>query len=109
MPRPHHHILICLNERPVGHPKGSCAPGGAADVLGALKRRIRERGLQGQVAVNSTSCLKCCPFGPTVVVWPEGDYYGHMAVDRVDALLDAIEQGRSIDSWRIPEEEVGRY
>ncbi len=109
MPRPHHHILVCLNERPAGHPKGSCAPEGAAEVLDAIKRRIHERGLKGQVAVNSTSCLKCCPFGPTVVVWPEGDYYGHMTVDRVDALLDAIEQGRSIETWLIPAAEVGRY
>lgn len=109
MPRPHHQILVCLNERPLENPKGSCKPRGAEELFSRLRQRVHERGLKGQIAVNSTNCLKCCPFGPTVVVWPEGEYYGDMTPERVDALLDAIEQGRPVEAWRIDEAEVGRY
>ena len=31
MPKPKHHILVCTNSRPPGHPKPSCGSAGAFD------------------------------------------------------------------------------
>ncbi|MBU6427495.1 MAG: (2Fe-2S) ferredoxin domain-containing protein [Cyanobacteria bacterium REEB65] len=109
MSKPHHQILVCGNERPMDNPKGSCLPKGSMALFAEIKKRIAERGLRGQIAVNSTNCLKCCPFGPTVAIWPEGHYYGHMTPDRADALLDSIVQGRAIPQWQVEEVEIGQY
>ena len=109
MTRPSHQILVCTNERPADNPKGSCTARGAQPLVAALKRRVRERDLTGRVAVNTTSCLKCCPFGPVVAVWPEGEYYGPVPVERVDDLLDSLESGQPLSDLRVPEDEIGRY
>jgi len=109
MTQPHHHILVCINERPPESPKGSCLPRGSRELYQEIRQAVARRGLKERIAVNTTSCLKCCPFGPTVVVWPEGAYYGHMTVDRVEALLDSIEAGQPVAAWKIPEAEIGQY
>jgi (2Fe-2S) ferredoxin len=109
MTLPHHQILVCLNERPPESPKGSCKPKGSEELYKRIREVVHLRGMKREVAVNSTSCLKCCPFGPTVSVWPEGIYYGQMTPDRVEALLDSIASGKPIDDWKVPAEEVGNY
>jgi (2Fe-2S) ferredoxin len=106
---PQHHILVCVNERPPDNPKGSCKPRGSMELFVRIKEAVSARGLKGKIAVNTTSCLKSCPFGPTVVVWPAGAYYGNLSPDRIDALLDSIEKGEIIQSWLIPANEVGLY
>lgn len=106
---PHHHILVCTNERPPDNPKGSCKPRGSLELYARIREAIAARGLKGQVAVNTTNCLKACPFGPTVVVWPEGAFYGHMGPEKVEALLDSIERGEVVAEWLIPAAEVGNY
>jgi len=109
MPLPHHHILVCINERPPENPKGSCKPRGSLDVYARLREAILHRGLKGRIAVNTTNCLKSCPFGATVAVWPEGAYYGGMTPDRADALIDSVQSGEVRRDWLIPEDEVGMY
>ncbi len=74
-----------------------------------LKEAVHARGLKGQVFVNHTNCLKSCPFGPTVAVWPEGAIYGGMTPDRVEALLGSIKKGEVVEDWLVPEAEVGQY
>lgn len=109
MTLPRHAILVCINERPPESPKGSCKPRGSVELFDAIKQAVFERGLKGEIAVNSTSCLKTCPFGATVAVWPEGAYYRGMTPDRVDELIKSIQTGKPMDEWRVPEDEVGRY
>ncbi|MBM3267065.1 MAG: (2Fe-2S) ferredoxin domain-containing protein [Candidatus Sericytochromatia bacterium] len=109
MPRPHHQILVCTNERPPENPKGSCKPKGALDLFQKLKEAVHARGIRKEVWVNQASCLRSCPFGPTVAVWPEGAIYGGMTPDRVDALLDSVERGEIVADWLVPEGEIGQY
>ena len=45
MPKPTHHIIVCTNQRPPGHPRGSCGEHQANEVfekLSFLSRRIGE-------------------------------------------------------------------
>ena len=68
MSRLQHHIFVCTNTRPGGHPRGSCDPDGR----GALRQRfvdaILRRDLHATVRANSAGCLGACENGPVVVV-----------------------------------------
>ncbi|HSB62431.1 MAG TPA: (2Fe-2S) ferredoxin domain-containing protein [Vicinamibacteria bacterium] len=75
MPKPERHVLVCLNTRPPGNPKGSCGEKGAEAVFERLKAMAKERGLGQRVIVNRTSCLKHCSRGITVAVYPENVWY----------------------------------
>ena len=33
MAKPEKHVLVCMNSRPPGHPRGSCGSAGANEVL----------------------------------------------------------------------------
>lgn len=76
MPAYKYHVFVCANRRPPGHPKGSCAERGCNDVLMALSEAVEENELWEAVKVNSTNCLGPCDRGPSMVVYPEGIWYG---------------------------------
>jgi predicted metal-binding protein len=68
--KPVRQILVCLNQRPAGNAKGSCAEKGSEELWNALKTAVAERGLKEQVMVVGTRCLKHCSQGITVAVQP---------------------------------------
>ena len=39
------YLFVCVNRRPDGTPKGSCAARGAVELHARLKERLKERGL----------------------------------------------------------------
>jgi (2Fe-2S) ferredoxin len=82
------HIFICVNEREAGDPKGCCAARGGKDVAAAFKKKLYERGLKRIVRPNKALCLDQCAAGVTLVVYPEGTWYGHVTVDDVDEIID---------------------
>ena len=45
MPKPERQVLVCVNARPPGHPKGSCSHSGSDALYDSLKDMVRERGL----------------------------------------------------------------
>lgn len=85
--KPDKYVFVCTNERPEGHPRGSCLGRGAADVL------VQFRELQGEKGhihykVVATGCLEPCLAGPTVVVYPDDVWYGGVTVDDVERIID---------------------
>lgn len=109
MPKPRHHLLVCTNERPADHPKGSCQPRGADKLLAALKREVVQRGLQQEVFVTKSGCLKSCPHGPVVACWPEGQFVAGCGEGEAATLLDALLAGTLPEDRAVPEDEIGRY
>ncbi|MDP6945499.1 MAG: (2Fe-2S) ferredoxin domain-containing protein, partial [Myxococcota bacterium] len=65
-----------MNERRPGHRRGCCADRGAAAVRTRFKVLVAEHGLKGSVRANQAGCLDYCEHGVTVVVYPEGVWYG---------------------------------
>jgi hypothetical protein len=63
------YVFVCLNQRPQGHPKGSCLDRGAADVFNAL-REGQGRRLLTNVKVVATGCMEGCLAGPALLVAP---------------------------------------
>lgn len=86
--KPKHHFLICMNQRPAGHPRGSCGALGAQSVFEAFRTEVETRNLL-DVMVTGTSCMGPCDQGPTVVVYPEGVWYGKVSAADVPEILDA--------------------
>lgn len=82
------HIFVCENVRPEGHPRGCCAAKGGAEVRARLKRLIHSQGLQDRVRANQSGCLDQCERGITVVIYPEGVWYGGVTVDDVDEIFE---------------------
>jgi len=104
MPKPERHVLVCLNARPPGNPKGSCAEKGAEAVFDRLKARVKEGGLGDRVIVNRTSCLKHCSRGVTVAVYPENVWYaGVTEADTERLFTEHLQGGRPVDGLDMPD------
>jgi (2Fe-2S) ferredoxin len=93
-----HHIFVCENLRPEDDPKGCCGRKGSADVRDAMKKEIKQRGLRGLVRANQSGCLDACAFGPSVVVYPEGVWYGGVTVEDVPEIIEShIINGKPVE------------
>ena len=87
------HIFCCLNERPEGHERGSCARGGAEGLQNYLKARLKEvamtnPGVMGRVRANKAGCLDRCELGPVLVIYPEGAWYRVQNKTDVDEIIE---------------------
>jgi len=88
MSRPVRHVFVCSQQRPPGHPRGSCAAHGAAPLLQAFWGELQRRQAYEQVAVTYSGCLGPCDGGPNVLVYPEGVLYQGVKVEDVGELFD---------------------
>ncbi|MEW6510177.1 MAG: (2Fe-2S) ferredoxin domain-containing protein [Bacteroidota bacterium] len=82
------HVFVCTNERPPGHPKGCCREKGSEEVRELLKAELFRRGLAGIVRTNSAGCLDACAFGASMVIYPEGIWYGGVTVADVPEIIE---------------------
>ena len=85
---PKHHVFICMNQRPPGHPRGSCGDSGAGSVFEAMMGELEKRDLFGKIQVTGTFCMGPCDQGPTVVVYPEGVWYKGVTSKDVNDIFD---------------------
>jgi len=81
------HIFICINQREPGHPRGCCDPTGEGELQRLFKVKLAQRGLKTLVRANKSGCLDQCELGPTVVVYPEAVWYGHVKPEDVDEII----------------------
>ena len=88
MSRYQRHIFVCINQRPAGHPKGCCLDKGSAAVRDRLKAELVRRGMDTIVRANNAGCLDACEHGVSVVIYPEGIWYGKVTVDDVEEIID---------------------
>ena len=84
-----HHVFVCENRRPESDPRGCCAARGSAEVREAFKVELRRRGLKGLARANSAGCLDACAFGPTVVIYPDGVWYGGVTPADVPEIVES--------------------
>ncbi|MBF0159251.1 MAG: (2Fe-2S) ferredoxin domain-containing protein [Magnetococcales bacterium] len=96
--KPKYHVFVCMNQRPDGHPKGSCRTSGSASVIEAFSTEIEKRGGFDQIQLTGTFCMGPCNQGPTVVVYPDGVWYGRVtARDVVDICDQHFDQGKPVE------------
>jgi len=99
MTSPEFHFFICNSYRVSGEPQGVCNKKGAGDLLQYLESEILDRGMDG--AVSSTGCLKVCTKGPVMVLYPHGKWFGEVSEERIDEILDALENDGDTSEFEI--------
>ena len=92
MEKPKHHIFVCASFRVAGEAKGVCHRKESGSLLQYLQTELSDRNMEG-VMVSSTGCLNLCEHGPVMIVYPEGCWYGEVNEDKIDSVLDALENG----------------
>lgn len=104
MPKPERQVLVCVNQRPPGHPKGSCSEKGSQDLFERLKALLRERRLEQRVMLNRTYCLKHCSRGPVIAVQPDNVWYAGVAADDLEEICAShLERGQPVERLRMPD------
>jgi (2Fe-2S) ferredoxin len=91
------HIFICTNQKAEG--KTCCGEQRGMELVEKFREVLTNRGLKGKVRAQRAGCLDACKFGPALVVYPEGTYYGHVKPEDVANIVDEhIVNGRVVDS-----------
>lgn len=80
------HVFICTNQKDA--PKKSCGTEHGKALVEAFKQELTARGLQKNIRTQGTGCLDACGFGPTMVVYPEGTYYGNVQLTDVAEIVE---------------------
>jgi (2Fe-2S) ferredoxin len=95
------HIFICTNERPEGT-RVSCGEGHGLALVAAFKKAINDKKLEMPVRAQKSGCLDICELGPSVVVYPDGVFYGNVQLSDVQEIVDEhIEAGRPVERLRL--------
>jgi len=98
------HLFVCCNRREPGHPRGCCNADGSAALRAALKDELKRQGLGPTVRCNEAGCLDQCEFGPTLVIYPQGIWYGRVTPDDVPRIVaETVVGGRVLEELRIPD------
>ncbi len=105
MPRPEKHVFICTQNRPQGHPRGSCGAKGCVDVMNEFMNEIQARNLFEKIALTNTGCMGPCMFGTNVLVYPEGIMYGNITKADVKTIIDEhLLGGKPVEALKVPAE-----
>ncbi len=80
------HIFICTNQKPEG--TKCCGEERGMELVKEFRRQLAERGLKGTVRAQRSGCLDACALGPSLVIYPEGIYYGHVTIKEVTRIID---------------------
>lgn len=81
------HVFVCTNQKAA--PKKSCGEAHGNELVDAFKAALAERGLLKEMRAQKTACLDACAFGPTVVVYPEGTYYGNVQLADINEIVES--------------------
>lgn len=81
-----HHIFICTNQKAEGKP--CCGEARGMELVEKFKEVLTEKGLKGKVRAQRSGCLDACSKGPTIVIYPQGTYYGNVSVNDVERIID---------------------
>jgi (2Fe-2S) ferredoxin len=96
MPAFEHHVFVCCNK--------TCDPGGQEELRSRIKKELKRRGLKPRVRANSCGCLDQCELGPTVVIYPQGIWYGRVKPSDAERIVEeTIVNGRILDDLLIPD------
>lgn len=91
------HLFICTNQRAPGE-RRCCGESTGLELVKLFKQAIKERGLQVEIRAQRSGCLDACDFGPSVVVYPEGVFYGGVTpTDVTEIVNEHLVNNRPVD------------
>lgn len=69
-----------------------------------FKAELKKRKLGSTVRANESGCLDQCELGPTVVIYPQQIWYGHVGPQDVGRIIDeTVVGGRILEDLLIPD------
>ena len=74
------HVLVCGGT--------GCTSSHSAEIVDALEKEIKAKGLDSEVKVVKTGCFGLCALGPIMIVYPEGCFYSQVKVDDVPEIVE---------------------
>jgi (2Fe-2S) ferredoxin len=80
------HIFVCINEREDG--RKSCGEVHGMALVNAFKDLIKGKKLNAEVRAQKAGCFDVCNFGPAIVVYPEGIFYGNVQLEDVKEIFE---------------------
>lgn len=106
MPKPEKMILVCINQRPPGHPKSCCADKGARDISLELKNILDDKGLLGKISIAMTGCIGPCLHGPIITVMPDNIWYKEVSKEHVRKIVEEhLIGGKPVESLLLRDED----
>ncbi|MGG1573499.1 (2Fe-2S) ferredoxin domain-containing protein [Fictibacillus sp. NRS-1165] len=85
------HVLLCNG--------ASCKRKGAEETTKAIRNEIKHQGLTDEIHTTLTLCNGRCQDGPTVVVYPDGDWYKNMTPELGNKLIQTMYQNQKLDEF----------
>ncbi len=79
------HIFICTNQKEEG--KACCGEQKGMELVDAFKALVKNNNLSMNVRAQRAGCFDTCGMGPSVVVYPEGVFYGKVQVSDVEEIF----------------------
>ncbi|KGF73421.1 hypothetical protein DO97_20300 [Neosynechococcus sphagnicola sy1] len=73
-------VLVCQ--------KSDCAKRGSLTVCAALASALKAQGLESQVTIKATGCMKDCKLGPNLVFMPGKAHYHRARPEEMPALVE---------------------
>ena len=106
MPAFERHVFVCHNVRPAGAPRPSCTTDGTSELFNRMQQAAKAVGLGSpKVRINKSLCLDQCEHGPTVVVYPEAVWYGHVEPEDAEAIVsEHLVAGRPVERLRLADD-----
>jgi sirohydrochlorin cobaltochelatase len=84
------HLFVCTSTIASGKP--ACGRRGADALVAAVQTRLVARGAT-DARVTACACLGPCFDGPNAVVYPDGVWYGGLAPEDADGLVEHLTTG----------------
>jgi (2Fe-2S) ferredoxin len=92
------YLFVCVNRRPDGTPKGSCAARGAEELHAELKAMLKQQGLaETEARACTASCLDTCWVGPCIAVEPDGYFYGRVTRADLPEIIEGFRTGQRVE------------
>lgn len=90
-------ILVCQ--------KSDCMKRGGKGVCQALQAAISDRGLENEVAIKGTGCLKQCKAGPNLIM-PDKTRYSRIQAEQIPQVFDRHFPPASLDQQSVAPKEI---
>lgn len=100
------HIFVCTNQRPEGS-RVCCGEKAGLALVAAFKKEIKDRNINAEIRAQKAGCLETCELGPSVVIYPEGVFYGRVQLSDVNEIVNEhIENDRIVERLRMDFQEL---
>lgn len=84
------HVFVCSGS--------DCKKRGSKELKKSIKGEAKERGMRGDVRLDSVGCLGLCKHGPNAVVYPEGTWYVGLTKEDVPEIVEEhLAGGRPVE------------